>query len=62
MYHIPMRLILTTLLVLLPLCAQETPPKQAKQEAPAPTNLKVLKVTTGGDSEPQTAPEPRAGL
>ena len=47
MYHIPMRLILTALLAL-PLCAQDAPPKQ-KQEAPPPTNLKVLKVTTNAE-------------
>ena len=48
MYHIPMRLILTALLAILPLAAQETPPPK-KQEAPAPTNLKVLKVTSGAE-------------
>ena len=47
-----MRATVTALLMLLPLCAQE-PPKEApkepakKREIPAPTNLKVLKVTTG---------------
>ena len=44
-----MRLILTPLLALLPLWAQEAAPKQAKQEAPAPTNLKVLKVSSGAE-------------
>jgi hypothetical protein len=39
-YHNSMRLFLTLLLVV-PLCAQEAAPKQAR---PAPKNLKVLKV------------------
>jgi hypothetical protein len=51
-----MRLVLTAFLVVLPLCAQDAPkqdaPKQdapKKQERPAPTNLKVLKVSTGAE-------------
>lgn len=56
-----MRILATLLLVLLPAGAQEAPkqdapkqdagkqdaPKQEKRAAPPPTNLKVLKVTTG---------------
>jgi hypothetical protein len=58
MYDIRMRSVITSLLLLLPLCAQEK--AQDKQEAkqdqkqekakrpmPNPTNLKILKVTTG---------------
>ena len=41
-----MRLLATTLLVLLPLCAQEKE-KGKKGPPPPPTNLKVLKATTG---------------
>lgn len=48
-----MRLVVTALLLLLPLCAQDPPkqdpPKQAKREMPAPTNLKVLKAATGAE-------------
>src|SRR6185369_10912932 len=43
-----MRLVVTALLLLLPLCAQD-PPKQGKRELPAPTNLKVLKASTGAE-------------
>lgn len=45
-----MRFIVTSLLILLPLCAQE-PQKEApkKREIPAPTNLKLLKVATGAE-------------
>lgn len=46
-----MRILVTLLFVLLAAAAQETPkpdaPKQEKPAAPPPTNLKVLKVTTG---------------
>ena len=45
-YHIPMRLLATSLLLLLPLAALNAQEK-GKREIPAPTNLKVLKVTTG---------------
>ncbi|HLJ46579.1 MAG TPA: c-type cytochrome [Bryobacteraceae bacterium] len=41
-----MRSLVISLLVFLPLMAQE---KQPKRERPAPTNLKVLKVTTGDE-------------
>ncbi len=41
-----MRSLVISLLVFLPLMAQE---KQEKRERPAPTNLKVLKVTTGAE-------------
>jgi hypothetical protein len=52
-----MRLLVTTLLVLLPLAAQDKqPPAQEKTEnkekkgpPPPPKNLKILKVTTGGE-------------
>jgi hypothetical protein len=44
-----MRLVVTALLLLLPLCAQDPPPKQGKREIPPPTNLKVLKATTGAE-------------
>jgi hypothetical protein len=36
-------------LLLVPLVAQEKQDNQKKQPAPAPTNLKVLKVTSGAD-------------
>lgn len=44
-----MRILVTLLLVLLPLAAQDAPKQEApKKAAPAPpTNLKVLKVTSG---------------
>ena len=50
-----MRIFVTLLLVMLPAGAQEAPvlkqdaPKQEKRPAPAPTNLKVLKVTAGAE-------------
>ena len=40
---------LLVLLVLLPLAAQEKKDTPAKKEIPNPTNLKVLKVTTGAE-------------
>ena len=46
-YHRAMRFVLMALLVWLPLWAQEAPPK--KQEPPAPTNLKLLKVSSGAE-------------
>ena len=43
-----MRLLVTALLVLLPVCAQDkAPDKGGKRPIPNPTNLKVLKVATG---------------
>jgi hypothetical protein len=42
-----MRLVAISLLALLPLAAQEKQEKQTKAPPPAPTNLKVLKVSTG---------------
>jgi hypothetical protein len=48
-----MRLFVTTLLVLLPLCAQEKAPDKGgkgTRPVPNPTNLKVLKVTTGQET------------
>jgi len=46
---IPMRLVAIPLLALFPLFAQETQEKQdkGKRPTPAPTNLKVLKVSSG---------------
>jgi len=44
-----MRLLAACLLVLLPLAAQEKKDTPAKKEIPNPTNLKVLKVTTGAE-------------
>jgi hypothetical protein len=44
-YNVAMRLLATTLLVLLPLCAQDK--DKAKAPPPPPTNLKVLKTTSG---------------
>jgi hypothetical protein len=41
--------LLVCVLACLPLCAQEAAPKQPKQEAPPPANLKVLKVTSGAE-------------
>ncbi len=41
-----MRFLVTSLLLLLPLCTQDKPPQRPR---PNPTNLKVLKVTTGAD-------------
>lgn len=59
MYHILMRWVLTILAVGVVLCAQQPQEKQDKQEKqlkqekqgppPAPTNLKILKVTSGAD-------------
>jgi hypothetical protein len=48
MYHIRMRLMAVLLFVLLPLCAQDKQDKATKQ-VPNPTNLKVLKVTSGAE-------------
>ncbi|HLH41028.1 MAG TPA: c-type cytochrome [Bryobacteraceae bacterium] len=42
-----MRLLVTTLFFLIPLCAQQEAPKKEKKAPPPPTNLKVLKVTDG---------------
>jgi photosynthetic reaction center cytochrome c subunit len=42
-----MRLLATTLFILLPLCAQDK--DKAKAPPPAPTNLKVLKTTSGAE-------------
>ena len=45
-----MRLLLTTLLILLPLAAQDKAPdkgEKGRRPLPNPTNLKVLKLTTG---------------
>ena len=48
MYHMAMRLLLTGLLLLLPVLAQDkAPEKGGRRPPPPPTNLKVLKVTTG---------------
>lgn len=41
-----MRVIVTSLLLLLPLCAQEKQ-DESKRQVPSPSNLKVLKATTG---------------
>ena len=41
-----MRVIVTSLLLLLPLCAQEKQ-DESKRQVPNPSNLKVLKATTG---------------
>ena len=43
-----MRILVTLAMALLPLAAQDAP-KQEKRPAPNPTNLKVLKVTTGAE-------------
>jgi Photosynthetic reaction centre cytochrome C subunit len=45
MYDNPMRFVVASLLMLLPLCAQDKGGK--RPPPPPPTNLKVLKVTTG---------------
>jgi len=45
-YNRAMRLLVTSLIVLLPLCAQEKEGK-AKAPPPPPTNLKILKTTSG---------------
>lgn len=42
-----MRLLVGTLLLLLPLYAQDKGEKGGRRPIPAPTNLKVLKATTG---------------
>ena len=53
MYDVVMRRIVLVLLLLLPLCAQEAAQEKKdapkKQQQPNPTNLKVLKVATGGE-------------
>jgi hypothetical protein len=53
MYDVVMRRIVLLLLLLLPLCAQEAAQEKKdapkKQQQPNPTNLKVLKVATGGE-------------
>jgi hypothetical protein len=47
LYHVPMRLIATILLVVLPAFAQDKQDDKAKKAPPGPpTNLKVLKVTS----------------
>lgn len=46
MYYVVMRWIVSALIVWLPLCAQEKKDVPKKQQ-PNPTNLKVLKVSTG---------------
>src|SRR5215472_7239871 len=52
-YDMRMRMLVTLAIALLPLGAQDPPkqdaPKQEKRAAPNPTNLKVLKVTTGAE-------------
>ena len=50
MYDLLMRCIVSVLLLLLPLSAQEKPQEKEgtpKKQQPNPTNLKVLKVATG---------------
>ncbi len=42
-----MRFLVSLALVLLPLAAQEKQEEQKKRPSPNPTNLKILKVTTG---------------
>lgn len=48
---VPMRFLATSLLTFLPLLAQDKQEKQdkAKRPMPPPTNLKVLKVSTGAE-------------
>jgi len=46
---IPMRWIAIAMLAMVPLAAQQQKDAPAKKEAPPPTNLKVLKVTTGSE-------------
>ena len=53
MYDIQMRLIVAALLASLSLCAQDKAPDKggkAARPVPNPTNLKVLKVTTGQET------------
>lgn len=48
MYHRKMRIFVLSLIILLPLCAQDKDKQdKGKRPQPPPTNLKVLKVTTG---------------
>lgn len=49
-----MRFVAIALLAIMPLCAQEKQDKQAKGKGPPrqPTNLKVLKVTSGAEIGP----------
>jgi hypothetical protein len=47
MYDNRMRFFVASLLLLLPLCAQDKQDKGGKRPPPPPSNLKVLKVTTG---------------
>ena len=42
-----MRWILVALIAILPLCAQEEKKEEKKAPPPAPTNLKILKTTSG---------------
>src|ERR1700730_673400 len=52
MYDMAMRFLVAALLFLLPLAAQEKAQEKqdaGKQPPPAPSNLKVLKVTTGAE-------------
>jgi hypothetical protein len=47
MYNCAMRLLAIGVFLLLPLCAQDK--EKAKQAIPDPTNLKVLKITSGAE-------------
>src|SRR5258708_19734930 len=47
MYDNRMRFLAASLLLLLPLCAQDKQDKGKRPPPPPPSNLKVLKVTTG---------------
>lgn len=46
---LPMRIFVLWLILLLPVLAQEKQEEQKKRPAPVPTNLKVLKVTSGAE-------------
>ena len=48
-HQTPIRLFLTALLVLVPLYAQEKKEETANKDLPNPTNLKLLKATTGAE-------------
>ena len=46
-YDVPMRLLLTSLILIVPMLAQDAPQNKERRAPRPPQNLKVLKATTG---------------